>query len=241
MYTFAPIAAAIGVAYTVVTALTAVLAPIAGAASAAIAVVCLTAIVRTALIPLSYAQVRGEKARARLAPKLRELQRKYRGRPERLAAEQQRLFAEENTSPLAGCLPMLAQTPVFIALYGLFVSTTIEGAPNTLLMHSLGGVTLGSTLGDVLAAGFGPEVLVFVVLLVFIAGVAWASRQWLTLPALTAAADDRTSAVPGAMSYLSFLTVAIAAAVPLAAGLYLATSTAWTVAERLALRHFIAG
>ncbi|MBB6173968.1 YidC/Oxa1 family membrane protein insertase [Nocardiopsis mwathae] len=243
MYTFGPIAAAIAFASTVLTALTTVLTPLAGAAGAAAAIVCLTAIVRVAVLPLSVAQVRGEKARARLAPRLLALREKHAENPQRLVAEQQRVYTEEGTSPLAGCLPMLAQMPVFIVLYGLFTSATISGAPNGLLTHTLGGVPLGATLGDVLAVGSGPQSAVFAVLLVVLTGVAWASRRWLALPALTASAASGAPVLPGAqaMSYLSFGTVAIAAFVPLAAGLYLATTTAWTVAERLALRHLITG
>ncbi|QBI52103.1 YidC/Oxa1 family membrane protein insertase [Streptomonospora litoralis] len=242
MYTFPPIAAAVGAAYTVVTALAAVLAPVAGPAAAALAVVVLTAAVRLALLPLSIAQVRGEKVRTRLAPRMRELQRRHRADPQRLLTEQRRLYAEAGSSPMAGCLPALAQLPVFMVLYGVFTSPVVGGSGNELLRHTLGGVPLGSGLGDVLAGG-GAGTAVFAVLLVVVAATAWASRRWLTLPALEGAAEAGTPAVPGArlMSFLPYGTVAAAAFLPLAAGLYLATTTAWTVAERLALRQLITG
>ncbi|GAA3728505.1 YidC/Oxa1 family membrane protein insertase [Spinactinospora alkalitolerans] len=240
MYTFPPIAAAIGIAYTIVAALTAAFTPLIGASAAAVAVVCLTVIVRLLVLPLSYAQVRGEKARSRLFPKLQELQKRHAKNPERLRTEMTKLYADEGTSPLAGCLPMLAQAPVFAVLYGLFVTAEVAGAPNALLTHTLGGVPLGWTLGDALAVG-GPGAWVFAALLTLIAAVAWASRRWLTLPALAQNAVADRPAAPGmsVMSYLPFATVLFAAFVPLAAGLYLATSAAWTVAERTALRHVI--
>ncbi|MBB4934210.1 YidC/Oxa1 family membrane protein insertase [Lipingzhangella halophila] len=242
MYSFPPIAAAIGAAFTVVMTLTDVFSPVLGGTAAAAAIVVLTIIVRMALLPLSVAQVRGEKARMRLQPKMRELQRKHAKNRERLAREQQRLFADEGVSPLAGCLPMLAQTPVFITLYGLFISATIAGAPNALLTHTLGGVSLGATLTETLSAGLGADALVFVALLTLVAGTAWASRRFLTLPALAGSSGD-APAVPGAklMSFLPYGTVAVASFVPLAAGVYLATTTAWTVAERLALRQLVTG
>jgi hypothetical protein len=76
-----------------------------------------------------------------------------------------------------------------------------------------------------------------------IAAIAWLSRRLLALPALAASAEAGAPALPGArlMAYLPFGTVVVAAFVPLAAGLYLATTTAWTVAERTALRQFITG
>ncbi|GAA1995860.1 YidC/Oxa1 family membrane protein insertase [Nocardiopsis rhodophaea] len=243
MYTFGPIAAAIAAVSTVLTTLTAAATPIAGAAGAAVAVVCLTVLVRMAVLPLSVAQVRGEKARARLAPQLMALRKKHAKNPERMLAEQRRVYAEEGTSPLAGILPMFVQMPVFIVLNGVFTSATVAGAPNDLLLHTLSGIPLGARLGDVIAGGLTPQVLVYAALLAVIAAVAWASRRWLTLPALKAGAESGAPQLPGTriMSYLPFGTVAIAAVVPLAAGLYLATTTAWTVAERLALRHLITG
>ncbi|MDA2805574.1 YidC/Oxa1 family membrane protein insertase [Nocardiopsis suaedae] len=247
MYTFGPIAAAIAAASTAVSAITALLAPLFGGAAAAAAVIALTVLVRLALLPLSRAQVRAEKQRARLAPRIRELQREHGKNPQRLVEEQQRVYAEEGTSPLAGCLPMLAQTPVFLVLYGLFISPEVSGGPNGLLEHALGPVPLGSTLADAVASGPG-AVAVFAVLIAVVAAAAWATRRWLTLPAMRqngqgADGEGRggAPALPGRelMTYLPFMTVAAAAVVPLAAGLYLATSTAWTVGERLLLRRLV--
>ncbi|WP_017541320.1 YidC/Oxa1 family membrane protein insertase [Nocardiopsis halophila] len=246
MYTFGPIAAAIAATATAVSAISALLAPVLGAAAAAAAIIILTALVRLALLPLARAQVRAEKQRARLAPRIRELQRKHGKNPQRLVEEQQRLYAEEGTSPLAGCLPMLAQTPVFLVLYGLFVSPEVSGEPNHLLERTLGPVPLGSTLGDALAAG-PASVAVFAVLIAAVAAAAWASRTWLTVPALRQQGrhgqhgGDGAPALPGMglMTYLPFMTVAVAGFVPLAAGLYLLTSTAWTVGERVLLRRLV--
>ncbi|RNL84394.1 membrane protein insertase YidC [Halostreptopolyspora alba] len=243
MYSFPPIAAAIGAAFTVVMTLTDTLSPVLGGAAAAVAVVGLTVAVRLVLLPLSVAQVRGEKARTRLLPKLRELQREHGKNRERLLREQRRLYAAEGVSPLAGCLPALAQIPVFVTLYGLFVSATIADAPNALLTHTLGGVPLGATLTESLASGVGVEALVFGALLAVIAATAWLSRRFLMLPALAANSGEGGPAVPGfrLVTLLPFGTVVVASFVPLAAGVYLATTTAWTVAERLALRQLIAG
>lgn len=243
MYTFPPIAAAIGAAFTAVMTLTDALSPLLGGAAAAVAVVGLTIAVRLVLLPLSVAQVRGEKARSRLLPKMRELQHKHGKDRERLLREQQRLYATEGVSPLAGCLPTLAQIPVFVTLYGVFVSATISGAPNALLTHTLGGVPLGATLTESLASGVGAHALVFGGLLAVIAVTAWLSRRFLMLPALAANSGGGAPAVPGSrlMTLLPFGTVLVASFVPLAAGVYLATTTAWTVAERLALRQLIAG
>ncbi|MDA0567009.1 YidC/Oxa1 family membrane protein insertase [Streptomonospora sp. S1-112] len=243
MYAFPPIAAAVELAHTALSGLAVLLTPVAGTAAAAAAVVCLTALVRLAVLPLSVAQVRAEKDRARLMPRLRELQRRHSDDPQRLLAAQRELYAAEGSSPLAGCLPMLAQIPVFTVLYGVFIGAAGGG---DLLTETLAGVPLMWGLGDALASGEAAHVQVFGVLLLVLAVTAWASRQWLTLPAMAKAAADAeaNAGAPGAsamraMSYLSYLTVAFAAFVPLAAGLYLATTTAWSVVERLVLRRVL--
>lgn len=227
MYSFPPIAALIGALHTVVTGLVSIFDPFLGAASATAAIVALVVAVRALLLPLGHAQVRAEQARTRLGPQVREIQRKYRSNPERLRRELAALYAREQTTPLAGCLPALAQAPVFTVLYGLFLVEEVDGQANGLLGHELAGVSLGFQLADVAA---DPHVLVFAVLLVLLALVAWATRR------ITPRVD-----APGAglVRWLPFGTLAIAAFVPLAAGIYLLASTAWTVGERVTLRRLV--
>jgi len=116
LYSFGPIAAVISLLSAVLTAFTSVLAPFAGESAAGIAVVLLTVCVRVLLVPVGVLQVRAEKARARIAPRLAEIGARYGKNPEKLVAEQRKVYAEAGTSPLAGCLPALAQMPVVMAL-----------------------------------------------------------------------------------------------------------------------------
>jgi YidC/Oxa1 family membrane protein insertase len=228
MYSFPPIAAAIGALHSVVAGLISIFDPFLGATSATAAIVALVVAVRTVLIPLGYAQVRAELIRSRLAPEVREIQRKYRTNPERLRRELAALYAREQTTPLAGCLPALAQAPVFTVLYGLFLVPEIDGQVNSLLGQSLAGVPLGAHFADVAT---GPETLVFAALFALLGLVAWATRR------ITAMVD-----APGAglVRWLPLGTLVVAAFVPLAAGIYLLASTAWTVGERVTLRRVVA-
>lgn len=238
MYSFGPIAAAISLLSTVLTVFTTALAPLVGGPAAGIAVILLTMCVRTLLIPVGVSQVRAEKARARIAPRLAELGTRYRKNPEKLVAEQRKVYAEAGTSPFAGCLPALAQMPVVIALYGVFIGA--GGDEGVLLTHSFGGVELGATLVGT-AEGLLVEP-VFVVLLVLLAVVAGATRRHVVLPTMraTAVADPQSPVqMSGIFTYMHFATVVIAAFVPLAAGLYLLASTAWALGERLVLRRFL--
>ncbi|MEU9970097.1 YidC/Oxa1 family membrane protein insertase [Streptomyces malaysiensis] len=199
--------------------------PLFGASAAAAAIVVFTLCVRAALHPLARAAVRGEKARATLAPKITELSRKHQGDPERMRRAMAELQAKEGASSLAGCLPTLAQLPFFFVMYHVF--STGSGAGD-LLDHTLAGAPLGARWGGVLSGGPG---LVYLGLFALIAAVA----TWTYLRA-------RKATVPGApgvaraLPLLSFGTLVTAAVVPLAAALYLATSATWTAVER-ALLH----
>ncbi|CAL9427199.1 YidC/Oxa1 family membrane protein insertase [Nocardiopsis dassonvillei] len=234
MYSLGPIAAAMTLLSTVLSALTSLLTPLTGSLAAGLAVVALTVVVRLLLVPLGVVQVRAEKARARLAPQLAKITARHRGNPERLVAEQRRVYAEAGTSPLAGCLPSLAQVPVMIALYGVFIGA--GSGEEEMLAHTFGGVELGATL----TSGAGGAA-VFAALLALIALVAWANRRYLMLPAMRAGAeaDPGRPQLPGLLTYMQFTTVAVAAFVPLAAGLYLLTSSAWALGERLLLRRVV--
>ena len=94
-YRFPPIAAVLDAAYSVVTALSDVVAPIAGSAAAAVAIVLVTLLVRSLLIPVGVSQVRADFTRRRLAPRLQELQRRYKKKPEVLQRKTLELYAAE--------------------------------------------------------------------------------------------------------------------------------------------------
>ena len=238
---FPPIAALLDAAYTLLMQLAALLEPLAGSAAAAASVVLLTLIVRAALIPAGIAQAKAEQARSRLAPKLRELQRRHRRDPERLQRETMKLYADENTSPLAGCLPMLAQAPVVAIVYTLFLHPTIAGHANALLTEQLIGVPLGvSLVGAVTANTASAATLgVFAGVVAVIVVIAEITRRAFRPPI-----DDSPDASPLAgagmarlAGALQFTTAVFAMFVPLAAALYLATTVAWTLVQRVLLRR----
>lgn len=236
MYSFGPIAFLVGIAYAVITLLIDFLTPLTGAGAApALAIVVLTVVVRAALIPVGRSQVRAEYARRRLAPKLTELRRRHKNNPQRLQEATVRLYREEGTSPLAGCLPALLQAPVFIAVYGLFLSTTIDGEANHLLSAPLGGVALGDRLPDVL--GDPAAVALFAGLTVVLAAVGWFQRR--TTPAPVEPEGAGADMMVRLTRYLPFLVLLAVPVVPLAAVVYLATTTTWTVVERVTLRRLL--
>lgn len=238
MLAFAPLHTAASAAATVVTWLAGALAPLAGGAATAAAIVLFTVGVRLLISPLSLAQIRGERRRTALAPQVRELQRRHADDPTRLRSELLALYRRAGASPVAGCLPALLQAPFFLVMYRLFA--TGDGHP-ALLREELAGVPLGWHLGDGLS---GPVLAVFGVLLAALTALAWwSSRRARRAAAATGTVAGAPAEGPGAavlgrlVPLLPFVTVLVALVVPLAAVLYLVTTTGWTALEQAVLRR----
>jgi YidC/Oxa1 family membrane protein insertase len=252
-------------AYHLVSVVAGLLAPLLGALAAAAAIVLFTMAVRLLLVPLSYRALRGMDARARVAPQVQALQKKHARHPDRLQRELAALYQAEGTSMFAGWLPLLAQWPVLWVMTLLFRSANVGGARNLLLTHDLFGAPLGSHwLGG--AGPFSAQGAVFAGLFLLIAGIGWLSVRMaprlgtpgIGAPGVVAASPARPGKAPagkapagkagpatdqasrmvaGLAKLLPYATVIIAGFLPLAAGLYLLTTTAWTLAERALLRR----
>jgi YidC/Oxa1 family membrane protein insertase len=145
----------------------------------------------------------------------------------------------------AGFAPLLLQWPFLSVMYLLFRSPTVGGTANTLLTHDLFGVPLGAHW----LSGAGPlglasaQGIVFIGLFALLAGLCWLSARLGRLmmaqatgakPAPGTAAATAAAGSPGLLvRALPYLTVVIAAFAPLAAGIYLLTTLAWSLAERM--------
>ncbi|SCL66390.1 YidC/Oxa1 family membrane protein insertase [Micromonospora citrea] len=238
MFAFAPLHDAVGAAGSALSWLTNLLEPLAGGAATAAAIVVLTVVVRLLISPLTVAQVRGERRRAALAPEVRDLQRRYADDPARLQGELFALYRANGANPVAGCLPLLLQAPVLLVMYRLFA--TAEGGTG-LLDERLAGVPLGHHLGDGLAGAVLP--LFGVLLAVLLALAWWTSRRMRRAAVETGAVAGAPAQGPGAavlgrlLPLLPYATVLVALVLPLAAVIYLVTTTAWSALEQAVLRR----
>ncbi len=82
-----------------------------------LSIVGLTITIRALLIPLFVKQIKSSRNMQLLQPKIKELQKKYAHDRERLTQEQMKLWKDTGTNPFASCLPLLAQMPIFFALF----------------------------------------------------------------------------------------------------------------------------
>ena len=86
-----------------------------------IGIILFTLIIRVILMPLMHFQTKSMRKTQELQPKLKALQQEYSAKDpdtqRKLREEQQRLYAENNVNPYAGCLPLLVQMPILMALW----------------------------------------------------------------------------------------------------------------------------
>jgi YidC/Oxa1 family membrane protein insertase len=94
-----------------------------------VAIILLTVLSKVLFYPLTVKSMRSMKAMQALQPQINALRNKYRSDPQRLQRETMDLYRQHRVNPMGGCLPMLAQVPIFYALYlALSVSVELQNA-----------------------------------------------------------------------------------------------------------------
>jgi YidC/Oxa1 family membrane protein insertase len=103
-----------------------------------VAIICLTIIVRALLFPIAQRQFKSMAAMRKVQPKMKALQERHKDDKPRLQQEMMKLYQEEKVNPLAGCLPLFVQLPIFIALYKvLMLSIEMRHQPFVLWIKDL--------------------------------------------------------------------------------------------------------
>jgi YidC/Oxa1 family membrane protein insertase len=103
-----------------------------------VAIIILTVIVRTLMYPVADKQFRSFAAMRKIQPKMKEIQERYKEDKPRQQQEILKLYQTEKVNPMAGCLPILLQIPIFYALYKvLMVSVEMRHQPFALWIKDL--------------------------------------------------------------------------------------------------------
>ena len=95
-----------------------------------LSIVSLVILIRICLIPLFVKQIKSTRAMQTLQPEMKKIQERYKNDKQRQSEEMMKLYKESGTNPLSSCLPILAQSPFFFALY-----------------HVLNAIATGKTIG----------------------------------------------------------------------------------------------
>lgn len=191
------------------------------------AIVVLTVLVRTALLPLVIKQYRSMRQMQAVAPQLKELQRKHKGDRAKTQEELMKFYRENDINPFASCLPLVAQLPIFIALYYVLraFSEEAQGGADLSFMWLISDVSV-----DFQELGW------------------WSVVPLLLIYGLTQLLSTELSATPNMpesqrkmMRFLPIVIVVFVVNFPVPAGLvlYWMATNLWTCGQQLVMRHRI--
>jgi YidC/Oxa1 family membrane protein insertase len=115
-----------------------------------LSIIGLTVVVRAAILPLTFKQVRSMQDLQRLQPEMKRIQERYKEDRQRMNQEMMKLYQEHKVNPLGSCLPILLQLPFFISLFYLLRGSEFEqdikGAESFLFIDNLADPATGAVL-----------------------------------------------------------------------------------------------
>jgi YidC/Oxa1 family membrane protein insertase len=190
-------------------------------------IVVLTVMVRTALLPLVIKQYQSMRSMQMVAPQLKELQRKYKGNRQKLNEELMAFYKENEINPFASCLPLVAQIPIFIALYYVLKDfakeATVSGGSVSFMW------LIDDVREDIQEIGWGAIILVAI----------YGLSQLLSTE--LSATPNMPDSQRRLMRILPVVVVIFVFQFPVPAGLlvYWMTTNLWTCGQQLVMRHRI--
>ncbi|MEO5586237.1 MAG: membrane protein insertase YidC [Novosphingobium sp.] len=198
-----------------------------------VAIILLTVIVRGIMFPIAQRQFASMAQMRAIQPKMKALQERHKEDKQKLQEETMKLYKSEGVNPLAGCLPMFLQIPVFFALYKvLMVSIEMRHQPFVLWIKDLSAPDPLHILNLFGMLPFTPPTYLGIGILAVLLGI----TMWLQFKLNPAAADPMQQQVFAIMPWMMMFIMA-----PFAAGLliYWITSNLLTIAQQkyLYARH----
>jgi len=193
-----------------------------------LSIIALTVVTRAVLIPLTYKQLKGMRAMQALQPQIKELQEKYKNDKQRMQQEMMRFYKENKVNPLASCIPLIAQLPVFITL---FYVLRHELPPDMGCPAAGHCAAYGASFGfidDLTAKATGAELIVLIALYV--------GTQLVSGMVMSVTADKSQRMM---MFVLPLVFVPFILSFPAGLILYWITTNFWTIGQQLVLREII--
>ena len=189
-------------------------------------IVALTVVIRTILIPLTYKQIKGMRAMQALQPQIKEIQEKYKNDRQRQQQEMMRFWKQAKVNPLASCMPLLLQLPVFFALFRLLRG----GAFKADVMAS--GDQSWLFINSVIEKPHGAELIILVVL--FMGSMALSSL--VMIQSSPGGAGSQQYIMLGAFALMGVFFVP---GFPAGLSIYWITTNFWTVGQQYAAGKLI--
>lgn len=131
-----------------------------------LAIIIITVIFRVVMAPIMHKQAKSNFQMQKIQPKIQEVQKKYADDQVRQSEEMQKIYAEAKYNPLAGCIPMLLQMPIFIALFQVLRALGDRAGSEVLSFYNI-VPDLVMTPSGALSVGIGTFVPYLVLMIVF--------------------------------------------------------------------------
>ncbi len=213
-----------------------------------LSIVLLTVVIRSLMIPLFVRQINSQRKMQLLGPKIKELQKQYGHDRELMAQKQMALYKEEGVNPMASCLPLLVQMPIFISLF-----TVLSGAANgvahgawlldrpeivsSLQNAEIFGARLSQRFWPI--TEFGNVQILALVLIILMTGILFMTQLQLMSKNMPPEAMDGPMAQQQRMMLYTFPLVFAVGGVSMPIGvlIYWLTSNLWTMGQQYILIH----
>jgi len=221
------------------------LSPVFGASSGvswSLAIVGLVVLIRIILIPLFVKQIKSQRALQALQPKMKELQKKHKDDRQKQSEELMKLYKEHNTNPLASCFPMIAQAPIFFALfrvlngighnpphaYGVLTNADVK---NAAAAHFFGAPISATFLGSSVSG----VKIVTVVLIILMSATTFTTQRQLMMKGMPAASLENNPMVQQQKILLYVFPIIFAVSgvnFPVGVLIYWLTTNIWTMGQQ---------
>lgn len=191
-----------------------------------VAIICLTILVRLLMYPIAQKQFSSMAGMRAVQPKMKEIQEKYKEDKPKMQQEMLALYQREKVNPLAGCLPIFLQIPIFYALYKvLMLSVEMRHEPFALWLQDLSAPDPLTPVNLFGLLAFQPPTYLAIGVLPILLGI----TMWLQFKLNPAQMDPTQQKIFGIMPWVFMVIMA-----PFAAGLqlYWVTNNVLTIAQQ---------
>jgi YidC/Oxa1 family membrane protein insertase len=205
----------------------------------------LVIVIRTLLIPLFVKQIKAQRALQMLQPEIKKLQEKYKHDREKQSQELMKLYKERKANPFSSCLPVLAQAPIFFALFGVLNGMAEGHTPkglidDTLAEQARNAKIFGARLFDKFLDASSPQARVVALTLVILmtASTFLQQRQLLTKNMPASALTGQYAQQQKILMYVIPLVFGVTGlGFPIGVLLYWFTTNMWSLGQQMYVIH----
>ena len=206
-----------------------------------LSIIGLVIVIRIILIPLFVRQIKSQRAMQVLQPKMREIQKRYKDDRQKQSEEMMKLYKEHKTNPLSSCMPLLAQAPIFFALFTV-LNGIAKGHPHGFMRgDELASAQTAKFFGASLSASFmnshsATPKLVAVALIILMSATTFITQRQLMTKGM-AAQDSSNNMMMQQQKIMMYVLPGILALTgvnfPVGVLIYWTVSNAWAFGQQM--------